>query len=69
MCNPYTAPYKNTSYFCENDCRTYTLYDIDAICMVDYYTADKFCEWKGGELVPYDEVPALGELGQHQPPG
>ncbi|KAG2431884.1 hypothetical protein HXX76_009377 [Chlamydomonas incerta] len=62
VCDPHTAPYKNTSYYCNNDCRTYTLYDIDAICMLDYSMARKHCAWTGGELVPYGELPALGAL-------
>ncbi|KAG2454370.1 hypothetical protein HYH02_001393 [Chlamydomonas schloesseri] len=62
VCNPRTAPYKNTSYYCQNDCRTYTLYDIDAICMVNYGQARAYCERTGGELVPYGEAPAMGAL-------
>ncbi|KAG2454371.1 hypothetical protein HYH02_001394 [Chlamydomonas schloesseri] len=52
----------NTSYYCQNDCRTYTLYDINAICMVDYGQARVYCERTGGELVPYGEAPAMGAL-------
>ncbi|EFJ41158.1 hypothetical protein VOLCADRAFT_98831 [Volvox carteri f. nagariensis] len=37
------------------DCKTYTLYDMDAVCMTDWYTAGDICDSQGLELVPYTE--------------
>ncbi|GLI65873.1 hypothetical protein VaNZ11_009498, partial [Volvox africanus] len=54
-CSPSTVSYRNVDLFNPQDCRSYILYDIDAICMTDWYTARDFCDSQGLELVPYTE--------------
>ncbi|GLI65874.1 hypothetical protein VaNZ11_009499, partial [Volvox africanus] len=54
-CNPFSTVYKTRTYANPRDCRLYTLYDLDAMCMTDWYTARDFCDSQGLELVPYTE--------------
>ncbi|KXZ46256.1 hypothetical protein GPECTOR_45g126 [Gonium pectorale] len=58
MCDPHTNVYTNQSYYNHVDCRTYTVYDIDATCPVDWLTAKALCEKKGLELAPHNEYPS-----------
>ncbi|KAG2487714.1 hypothetical protein HYH03_013713 [Edaphochlamys debaryana] len=59
-CDPHRFPYKTLNYTCETDCRTYTLYDVRAECMPNWWTAKEICESKGLELAPHDEDASLG---------
>ncbi|GIL63873.1 hypothetical protein Vafri_17739, partial [Volvox africanus] len=54
-CSPFAVSYRNVTYFNPQDCRSYILYDLDATCMIDWYTARDFCDSQGLELVPYTE--------------
>ncbi|PNH00422.1 hypothetical protein TSOC_011741 [Tetrabaena socialis] len=50
-CNPATT--KNTTLYNPTDCKEYTLYDIDAECLVDWFMAKEVCEQAGMELAPH----------------
>ena len=59
-CNPFTFGYKTETYYNTADCRTYTLYDIDAGCMPFWSIAKDVCKDKGLELAPHGEAASLG---------
>ncbi|GFR47773.1 hypothetical protein Agub_g9541 [Astrephomene gubernaculifera] len=61
-CNPYTSRYKNVSRYNPRDCRTYTLYDVDAICMPNWRAAKEYCSRQGFELAPWDKDASFGVL-------
>ncbi|GFR47776.1 hypothetical protein Agub_g9544 [Astrephomene gubernaculifera] len=61
-CNPYTSRYKNVSRYNPRDCRTYTLYDVDAICMPNWGAAKEYCSRQGLELAPWDKDASFGVL-------
>ncbi|PNH06823.1 hypothetical protein TSOC_006766 [Tetrabaena socialis] len=61
-CDPRHYPYKNLTYYSSDDCRTYTLFDVDAGCMPDWKTATDYCTKLGLDLAPWDHEGSNGAL-------
>ncbi len=49
------------SHYNAQDCETYTLYDIDAVCMPTWQQAKYVCEYYGQELAPWDAAASKSE--------
>ncbi len=60
-CDPFTYQYKTAQYYSTDDCRTYTLYDVNLACGLDSHYAAKACESRGLELAPWDHRNSKGE--------
>ncbi|KAG2454372.1 hypothetical protein HYH02_001395 [Chlamydomonas schloesseri] len=54
-CNPDTYPYVNLTYYNPRECRTYTLFDVNAGCMPTWDKARRYCDAIGLELAPWGE--------------
>ncbi len=61
-CEPKHTNYKNVSHYNAHDCKTYTLYDTDAVCMPTWQQAKYVCEYYGQELAPWDDDASKSEL-------
>ncbi|GFR46102.1 hypothetical protein Agub_g7575, partial [Astrephomene gubernaculifera] len=54
FCNPYTTRYNTLTYYNSLDCKTYTLFDVDAVCPPTWLVASDYCDAFGLELAPWD---------------
>ena len=59
-CNPDTYPYVNLTYYNPRECRTYTLFDVNAGCMPHWDKAKRYCEGIGQELAPWGDSESEG---------
>ncbi|GLC39783.1 hypothetical protein PLESTM_000940800 [Pleodorina starrii] len=64
-CDPHKFRYKTLQYHNPRDCRNYTLFDVDARCLIDWAKAKSVCQRKGMELAPQgdkDSIAAVTKL-------
>ncbi len=54
---------KTVSYYNPDDCRNYTLYDVDLKCPRQWCDAEKYCKEAGLELAPWDDKYSFCEWG------